>query len=70
MAAPYKFSQFMDLLLVKLYEADQRDSTQFVDLESLAKEIKGDIPQGWILDAGKVLDTRALADVLDRKSVV
>lgn len=65
MAAPtYKFSQFVDLLLVKLYEVDQTSDAEFVDLENLAREIKGDVPSSWVFDAGKVFQTRMLADVI------
>jgi hypothetical protein len=63
-APTYKFSQFVDLLLVKLYRADGTHNDQFLDLEALAKEIKGDVPPSWIFDAGKVLQTRALADCI------
>lgn len=66
MAKPaYKFTEFVDLLLVALYEADQSDSgTEFQDLGALAATIKGDVPRDWVFDAAKVLQTRALADCI------
>lgn len=66
MAKPaYKFTEFVDLLLVALYEADQSDSTnEFQNLDALAMTIKGDVPRDWVFDAAKVLDTRGLADVI------
>ena len=61
----YKFTEFVDLLLVALYEADQSDNgIEFQNLEALAKTIKGDVPQDWVFDAAKVLQTRDLADCL------
>jgi hypothetical protein len=61
----YKFTEFVDLLLVKLYDLDQtQGSDGFFDLDALAKQIKGDVPTGWVFDAAKVLDTRALADCM------
>jgi hypothetical protein len=64
MAKPsYKFSEFVDLLVVKLYESErEQDSSAFVNLDALAQQIKGDIPSDWVFDAAKVLETRALAN--------
>ena len=66
MAKPaYKFTEFVDLLLVALYEADQSDNgNEFQNLESLAATIKGDVPRDWVFDAAKVLEMRALADCI------
>jgi hypothetical protein len=59
-----KFSEFLDRLLFKLYEFDREHSDEFANLSELAETIKGDVPPSWIVDAGKVLDARALADVI------
>jgi len=66
MAKPaYKFTDFVDLLLVALYEADQSDNGDgFQDLGALAATIKGDVPRDWVFDAAKVLETRMLADCI------
>jgi len=62
MAKPtYKFTEFVDLLLVALYEAD---GGGYQNLEALAATIKGDVPRDWVFDAAKVLQTRALADCI------
>jgi hypothetical protein len=63
-ATTYRFSEFLDLLLVRLYEADRQTPDDFADLTALARTIKGDVPVSWVMDAGKVLETRAFADVL------
>src|SRR5437868_1222212 len=61
----YKFTDFVDLLLVALYEADQSENgNEFQDLDALAATIKGDVPRDWVFDAAKVLQTRALADCI------
>jgi uncharacterized protein (UPF0147 family) len=64
MAKPkFKFSEFVDLLIVKLYEAErEQDSSAFVNLDMLAQQINDDIPSDWVFDAAKVLETRALAN--------
>jgi hypothetical protein len=66
MAKPaYKFTEFVDLLLVALYEAAQSENgNEFQNLEALAATIKGDVPRDWVFDAAKVLQTRALADCI------
>jgi len=67
MAAPrLKFSEFIDVLLVKLYELDRSDSSgdKFFDLNAVAREIKDNVPQSWVFDAAKVLETRGLADCI------
>jgi hypothetical protein len=62
MAKPtYKFTEFVDLLLVALNEAD---GNNLQNLEALATTIKGDIPPDWVFDAAKVLQTRGLADCI------
>ena len=61
MAKPaYKFTEFVDLLLVALYE--DLIGNEFQNLEALAATIKGDVPPDWVFDAAKVLQTLALAD--------
>jgi len=65
MSAPsHKFSDFVDLVLVRLYELDQADSDSFVDLSSVQKDIKGDVPASWLLDVAKVLQSRNLAQCI------
>lgn len=64
MAKPsYRFTDFVDLLLVALFDhSDEGDDYQ--NLESLAATIKGDVPQDWVFDAAKVLQSRGLADCI------
>jgi hypothetical protein len=62
--ASIRFSEFVDLLLVRLYQYDQQFPDRFVDLAQLAEQVKAQVPPTWVFDAGKVLDTRALADVI------
>jgi len=58
-----KFSVFVDLVLVKLYELDRinRSSSKIFNLFDLRYELKEQIPQDWFFDAAKVLETRDLA---------
>jgi len=69
-ASAHKFSEFVDLILVRLYELDQVDSDSFVDLSNVQKEIKGLVPSSWILDVAKVLQARSLADCMINSSGV
>jgi hypothetical protein len=65
MAAPdIKFSEFVDLVLYKLYEIDRERPDEFVSLGALAESIKYRVPPSWVFDAGRVLETRSLADVI------
>lgn len=59
-----KFSEFVDVLLVGLYEADRADPGSFFDLNALAKGLISVIPVDWVFDAAKVLESRLLAQCL------
>jgi hypothetical protein len=63
-ATALKFSQFVDLLMTRLYELDHQQGDRFYDLNALAAQIREAIPPGWVFDAGKVLQTRGLAECL------
>lgn len=63
-ATKFKFSEFVDLLLVRLYDLDQEHGDRFSDLNALANDIDGHVPRNWAFDAGKVMDTRGWADCL------
>jgi hypothetical protein len=60
----YKFSEFVDLVLVRLYELDRQDSDNFVNLSAIQEEIKEEIPVSWLIDAAKVLQSRGLAQCM------
>jgi hypothetical protein len=59
-----KFTEFVDRLIVKLYELDGEHPGEFQNLAMIAESIRDSVPPSWIFDAGKVLDTRGFADVL------
>ena len=59
-----KFTEFVDRLLVRLYELDREQAGEFCSLPAVAKSLRDGVPPQWIFDAGKVLETRGLADVL------
>ena len=59
-----KFTEFVDLILARLYEAEQSNQGEsFFDLNEIARGLKARIPEDWIFDAGKVLESRGLAQV-------
>lgn len=65
MPAPtFKFSEFIDMLLVRLYELDRSDGDTFYDLHAVARQLKEDVPAGWVFDAAKVMETRAWAQCI------
>lgn len=63
-ASRMKFSEFVDVLLVRLYEADEQSPGRFFDLNALAKSVKTEVPLDWVFDAAKVLESRVLAQCL------
>jgi hypothetical protein len=62
-ATKMKFSEFVDLLLARLYELEQQSQTgnEYLDLNEIARQLVSPIPSGWVFDAGKVLESRNLA---------
>jgi hypothetical protein len=62
--ATIKFTEFVDQLLVRLYDLDAESPGEFHNLSAIAESLKTDVPAEWVFDAGKVLESRALADVL------
>jgi hypothetical protein len=65
MSQPHmQFKDFVDLLLVGLYDRDRKNAGAFFDLGAIAREIKDDIPRSWTFDAAKVLEVRSLAQCM------
>lgn len=63
--APMKFSEFVDFTLVRLYQLEQTQGAgRYFSLNQIAKELKEEIPPAWIRDAGKVLQSRRLAEAI------
>jgi hypothetical protein len=59
-----KFAEFVDLLLMRLYEADQKSGSTSVDLNALVQDLKEPVPEDWTRDAAKILNSRGLADCM------
>jgi hypothetical protein len=59
-----KFTEFVDRLIVRLYELDRERPGEFWNLATVAESLKDMVPPAWRFDAGKVLDTRGFADVI------
>jgi hypothetical protein len=60
-----KFSQFVDFILVRLYQLEQtRGAGRYFSLNEIARELKEEMPRAWIRDAGKVLQSRRLAEAI------
>lgn len=60
------FSQFIDLLLARLYELEQSQGVagDYVDLNAIARQLTKPVPAQWTFDAGKVLESRGLANCI------
>jgi hypothetical protein len=59
-----KFRDFIDLVLARLYELEREGrSGALFDLNVVAKSLKTHVPQDWVFDAGKVLESRGWAQV-------
>ncbi len=55
------FSQFLDLLLVRLYELEmEQGADRFFDLHQINSTLQRPLPDQWVLDAGNVLASRGL----------
>ena len=60
-----KFGQFIDLLIARVLDREQEaPSGALIDLNEVAREIKVAVPDQWIFDAGKVLESRGWAQVV------
>jgi hypothetical protein len=56
------FSQFLDFLVWSLYAYESAfGAGQFRDLREFASNLRAPVDQQWVLDAGKVLESRGLA---------
>jgi hypothetical protein len=64
-ATRLKFSEFVDALLVRLYELDRAAlEPGFFNLDQVAKQLAEAVPTGWVFDAAKVLENRGFANCL------
>jgi len=62
---PLKFSEFVDLILARLYELEREASPGvLLDLNGIAQELTIKVPPQWVFDAGKVLESRGWAQVV------
>lgn len=60
-----KFGEFIDLLMARLLELEREERPgALVDLNELARGLKVKVPEQWVFDAGKVLESRGWAQVL------
>lgn len=59
------FSEFVELILASLYDFDREKKTEgYIDLNLLAQRFRERPTLQWIWDAGKVLQSRMLADCI------
>ena len=56
------FTEFVELILVRLYEADRARPGVAVNLSDLAVELRQEIPDSWAFDAVQVLADRGLVE--------
>jgi hypothetical protein len=60
-----KFSEFIDLLLVRLYDLERQGGAgTLFDLNEIVRALSVNVPPQWVFDAGKVLESRGWAEVL------
>lgn len=60
-----KFGQFLDLLMARLVERQtEAPAGTLIDLNQVARDLKVEVPDQWVFDAGKVLESRGWAQVL------
>lgn len=61
MAERLSFTEFVDFVLVRLYERDQEDAGARVNISDIAGELREPVPFQWVIDALGVLDRRGWA---------
>ena len=49
------FSQFIELLLARLYDLDREHGPRYFNLTAVAQELKESVPSAWVFDSAKVL---------------
>ena len=56
------YSEFIDLLLARLYDLDRQSDGEgaFGDLNALAGQLNSPVPPAWVADAGRVLEAQGL----------
>ena len=60
-----KFGQFLDLLMARLVERQtEAPAGTLIDLNQVARDLKVEVPDQWVFDAGKVLESRGWAQVI------
>lgn len=67
------FSAFVELVLVRVAEADRVEPGEYHDLFELVEFLRLEVDDEWVYDAGKILDDRGLVTwlkVLDRPTNV
>ena len=59
------FGRFLDLLMARLVEREtEAPAGTLIDLNQVARDLKVDVPDQWVFDAGKVLESRGWAQVI------
>jgi len=56
------FTEFVELMLARIVEADRQEPGAYVDMIPLADELRQDIPIDWVFDAREALELRGLVD--------
>ncbi len=56
------FTEFVDFLLVRLYDLDRDEGGQFQDVDALAAELRADVPDRWPYQAIESLKRRGWVD--------
>jgi hypothetical protein len=65
LADTLKFSEFMELLLARLYDMERSTrSMEYFDLNDAAQSLNVTVPKDWVFDAARVLEGRGLADTI------
>jgi hypothetical protein len=58
------FTEFLDLMLARVVDADREQPGAYVDLVGLANDLRQDVPQQWVFDVCEALQARGLVDSL------
>lgn len=60
-----KFGEFVDLIMARLVDREQQTPAgTLIDLHQVARDLNVTVPDQWVFDAGKILESRGWAQVI------
>jgi hypothetical protein len=58
------FTEFLELMLARIAEADRKEPGTWINMFPLAAELRANVPDDWVFDAREALENRGLVSPL------